>query len=116
MRNARRSDNDAITVTTARVWVHRSDLATILESLSPAARVYAVAALCDPAGGRHYAYDHRLRRAYCFQCRGLEFISQSWNDVGTEALAKTIFANFPDLNLPVPLEIAERVYRGALDR
>ena len=115
MRNTRRPDRGAVSVKIDRIWVHRSELATLIERLSPAARVHAVAALCDPAGGRHYAYDHRLRRAYCFQCRGLEFISQSWDDVDTEALAKIIFAKCPDLDLPFPREVAERVYRDAVD-
>jgi hypothetical protein len=49
------------------------------------------------------------------QWQGLEFISQSWNDVDIEAPEKIILANFPDLNLTLPREVAEQVWRDAVD-
>ena len=95
-------------------WIHRSELSTVLERLAPSTRARAVAALCDVEGERVCTYDPNLRRAYCFQRRGLEFVFQYWDDIGSETAANTLFASLPDQDLPLPIELARRLARDAV--
>jgi hypothetical protein len=108
-------DSRIMSVGTVSTWIHRSELTTVLQRLAPPTRARAVAALCDVEGERHCVYDVNLRRAYCFQRRGLEFITQYWDDIGTEAAASALFSNLPDQDLPLPVEVAQRLARNAVE-
>jgi hypothetical protein len=109
-------DSGLMSVGTISTWIHRSELSTVLERLAPSTRARAVAALCDIEGDRHCTYDPNLRRAYCFQRRGLEFVFQYWDDIGTEAAANSLFARLPNQALPLPIELARSLARDAVGR
>lgn len=90
------------------------ELQNFFESIFGECRDAAYAALGDYLLGFHFAYDPEQRRAYCFQRQGLTFHYQFWNKVPSRAVADKLFAESPSGELPLPPELAERIYRNAL--